>query len=225
MPDTATISWDWLQLTDENNKKRRILLPITVSPFVVGRDESDYNLPSPEISRHHVQLTYIESSWHIEDLDSTNGSYLNGNPLNTELQELHHGDVITLARAIDIEYHSRQGYQTARNTITPRTPRDSTQKTKLVVVNENSRDVLVNGKVLQPKLPTMQFNLLQLLASQPGKAVSKDTIAETIWPTYIVGDNEIKSMVYKIRKRLNTAHPGAGDLITAIVNFGYVFSE
>lgn len=226
MADTDTISWDWLQLTDEDNKKRRILLPITASPFIIGRSESDYDIPNPEISRHHVQLTYVASSWHIQDLESTNGSSLNGNRLDSTPQELRHGDVIALARAIDIQYHSRQGYQTEPNTLRTPTTHDGPQKTRLVVIDESSRNVFVAGRALTPKLSTMQFNLLKLLASRAGTAISKDTIAETIWPTdYIAGNDEIKSMVYKIRKRLNDAHPGAGKLINVIVDFGYVFSE
>jgi len=46
---------------------------------VVGRSpDCDLTVPSPSISRQHARLLLVEDKWHIEDMRSRNGTYING---------------------------------------------------------------------------------------------------------------------------------------------------
>ena len=48
----------------------------------IGRDsDNDIQLMSPEVSRHHAQIHNLPSVCDIEDLDSANGTYINGDPI------------------------------------------------------------------------------------------------------------------------------------------------
>jgi len=58
-------------------------LPLNKTALSIGRDpEGDVLLLDPQISRQHARLTQISSNYFIEDCDSTNGTLLNGRPVN-----------------------------------------------------------------------------------------------------------------------------------------------
>ena len=63
---------------------------------IVGRDpESDIVIDDIEISRNHLVITSDGETFQIEDLDSTNGSFLNGKKLK-KLTDIKNGDLISL---------------------------------------------------------------------------------------------------------------------------------
>ena len=47
-------------------------------------DDNDANLNSPVVSRHHARITRDEGGYYIEDLNSTNGTYVNDRILSFE---------------------------------------------------------------------------------------------------------------------------------------------
>ncbi len=54
------------------------------SPKTVGRDEgNDLMLPHPEISRRHARIEREGSGWRVVDLRSTNGTWVNGERIET----------------------------------------------------------------------------------------------------------------------------------------------
>ena len=63
--------------------------------YLVGRaDESDLQLRDGRVSRRHARLVYQDGSWWIEDLQTTNGTRINGVPIRRE--RLRDGDEITV---------------------------------------------------------------------------------------------------------------------------------
>ncbi len=68
------------------------VLPITLSQFVVGRDPQCHLRPaSPMISKRHCALLQRDGKAYIRDFGSTNGTFLNDQPVKDEV-ELHHSD-------------------------------------------------------------------------------------------------------------------------------------
>jgi predicted component of type VI protein secretion system len=71
---------------------------------VVGRlRDCDICLPDANISRRHAAFVRKGGDWDIEDLDSTNRTYLNGSPI--ERARLHDGDVIEIG-VTRLTYHN-----------------------------------------------------------------------------------------------------------------------
>ena len=63
---------------------------------MIGRDESaDFTVDSSRVSRKHVLLDRRESGYVLRDLESTNGTYVNGKRVSEDT--LTDGDVIVIA--------------------------------------------------------------------------------------------------------------------------------
>lgn len=55
--------------------------PVTKAPFVLGKsaDQADGFIPAnPSVSRRHCELSLVDGTWFVLDLNSVNGTYLNG---------------------------------------------------------------------------------------------------------------------------------------------------
>ncbi len=67
----------------------------------LGRSaDNDIVLENPKISRNHARLIWNGSGFLLEDLGSSNGTFLNLARLEGTAQELHHGDQIALSRLV-----------------------------------------------------------------------------------------------------------------------------
>jgi sigma-B regulation protein RsbU (phosphoserine phosphatase) len=70
--------------------------PIDRAHVSIGRSrESDIFLPDQWLSRNHAAIELREDGYYVNDLDSKNGTLLNGEPLQ-EWRRLRPGDIITL---------------------------------------------------------------------------------------------------------------------------------
>jgi len=61
-------------------------LRFTASEIIIGRDPaSDFVLEDSTVSAKHTRLSFRQGQWWVEDLRSTNGTYLNQEPITTSL--------------------------------------------------------------------------------------------------------------------------------------------
>lgn len=64
--------------------------------WVFGRSEDcDFVYPLPKASRRHFEIELCDDHYYIQDLGSTNGTYLNGRRLERK-ERIFSGDVITM---------------------------------------------------------------------------------------------------------------------------------
>jgi pSer/pThr/pTyr-binding forkhead associated (FHA) protein len=65
-------------------------------PFVIGRrSDNDCILALAFVSRRHCQFTWIDGQVHVQDLESYNGTFVNGKRATSPLPVVH-GDEVTL---------------------------------------------------------------------------------------------------------------------------------
>ncbi|MFN8449936.1 MAG: FHA domain-containing protein [Anaerolineae bacterium] len=77
----------------------------------LGRDiTNDIVINDPEVSRHHMRLTRGAGGFTIEDLGSTNGTFINGQRL-TGARPLRAGDMVGLGETVTLAYEMSAGGQ------------------------------------------------------------------------------------------------------------------
>lgn len=84
------------KLTIEDDQGNRIPVPLVRDDYSIGRGpENTLRLTERNVSRKHATLRRDNGRWVLVDLDSYNGSYVNGERVPGQ-QELSHGDLIQL---------------------------------------------------------------------------------------------------------------------------------
>jgi pSer/pThr/pTyr-binding forkhead associated (FHA) protein len=63
--------------------------------MVIGRHtEADIRLPLPDVSRRHCRIQYVDGRWQVVDLNSLNGTKVNGEPVQRAFLE--QGDTLRI---------------------------------------------------------------------------------------------------------------------------------
>jgi pSer/pThr/pTyr-binding forkhead associated (FHA) protein len=89
-----------IQASEDLGEPRQFSMP----DFIIGRDPANpFPLEDSTVSIRHMKLSYRNQHWWAEDLESTNGSYLNGDQILspvilTDGDELRLGQVLLTVR-------------------------------------------------------------------------------------------------------------------------------
>ena len=172
----------------------------------IGRAvECDIVITSKRISREHARLVREGRRVMLEDLDSTNGTFLNQERI-LEPMELRDGDAIAVG---DVKFTFRDPDTTIGGLL--RVELDLDASAGIVRVNRR----VVN---LSPK----EFALLMHLYARRGKVCSKDDIGKAVWPEYQEGiyDYQIENLVRRLRARLEP-DPSNAQLLITVRGLGY----
>ena len=98
-----------------------------------------------------------------------------------------------------------------------------TEDTSLLTFNTDKYQAKIQGKLLD--LTTVEFNLLAVLASEPGRIYQREQLMQVIYKEYrVVSDRTIDSHVKKLRKKIKEVYPHE-ELIYSVYGLGYKFEE
>ncbi len=166
--------------------------------FLIGRgNDCDIVLPERQVSRYHVKILREDGSFLLEDLDSKNGTHLNGQQVKGTVP-ITDGDEIQIALAVKLLFVGSDATLPLSFDL-PRADEGG------LILDEDLRTVIINGKELDPPLSLAQFRLLRMLSDANGAVCSRDDIVEVVWPgTGGVGVSEqaIDALVRRLRDRL-----------------------
>jgi DNA-binding winged helix-turn-helix (wHTH) protein len=185
-----------LIIQSENQPARHWILE--KDDVVLGRDEEcDLTLAERQISRQHIRIYKQGELYHIQDLDSKNGTWVNGLQLKGS-RELHDGDEIHVALAVRLRFIDSD----ATSPLSSEPPAFLSGKLRL---DPESRRVFVRGVELSPPLSLPQYRLLELLFVNAGRICTRDHVIETVWPDVMgegVSEQAIDALIRRLRDRL-----------------------
>ncbi len=194
----------------------RQALPLETFPFIIGRArECHFVVDHGQVSRLHARLELDHEQITLLDLNSTNGTYVNGERLLPgQARRLRAGDKIDFGHACTVEFDDPG---TTSQMLAVQVPSIG------LVLDEDGAQVTINGKPLLPPLSPGQFTLLALLAKNEGRVVTREDLRAYVWgPDEDVTDQTIDALVSRLRKRLEEADPEHEYVITRR-GFGLMF--
>lgn len=96
------------QLTVRKGPQPGKVYPLIAERIIVGRDPmSDIALNDPEVSRQHARLVRSQTGYTLEDLGSTNGTFIDGEQLTPgEEHALVHGQIVSMGSGVTLLYEA-----------------------------------------------------------------------------------------------------------------------
>jgi pSer/pThr/pTyr-binding forkhead associated (FHA) protein len=189
-------------LTDPTGREHHL----TGETIVIGRAvENDVVITSKRVSREHACVR--REGWRVmlEDLGSTNGTYLNDERVMSPMS-LHDEDRIKIG---DVVFTFHDPDITYRDTPFP-----------TLEMNVTAGVVRVDRRVVE--LSPKEFALLAYLYEHCGHVCSKDDIANAVWPEYQadVYDYQVENLVRRLRSKLEL-DPANPQLLLTMRGLGY----
>jgi len=108
---------------------------MTKERYTIGRlPDNDVRIDNPAVSGHHSLIINILNDSFLEDLNSTNGTYVNGKLIKKHA--LQHGDVITIGHH-QLRFSDQQSDDTEQ---------DEFEKTMVIPAGQQSADQLIKAE-------------------------------------------------------------------------------
>ena len=189
-------------LTVEEGEHIGLRVLVDADDFIIGRgEECNLVLNDRAISRQHARIWREEGSYYIEDLESKNGTWVNGEVLQ-QPRQLSDGDKIQLAMTVRITFNESDA--TVELSFDP-----SRLKSRLSL-DRDARRVFIGQQEVLPPLSLPQYRLLQLLADAEGAVCTREEVIESVWPEAAgegVSEQAIDALVRRLRDRLAEVDP------------------
>jgi predicted component of type VI protein secretion system len=180
----------------------------------IGRAETnDVVVDDRWVSRFHAQVQRDAGGYQVTDLDSKNGTFVNGRRI-TAPTSLSDGDLLQVAPLIKLTFVDYGSTAPLPGEVKPEPG---------LVLDRQTRQVWVRGRVLDPPLSTIQFTFLELLAGEPGRVFSRDEVIDALWPQDSaagISDEAIDALVRRVRLRLREVDP-QHEYIATVRGYGF----
>lgn len=187
--------------------------------LIIGRGSNCHIIISDrQVSRFHAQLTHRENhSVEITDLDSKNGTFINGKKI-TGTVIVKEGDQIKIALVQNFLFVSSDA-------TVPLAESDQVQAAKVgaLLIDKRTRRVWVHEHEIVPPLSVQQFHLLQCLYDQQEEVVTREKIVMEVWGLKEgegVTEQALDALVRRLRERIAESDSKHTYIVT-IRGFGF----
>lgn len=191
---------------EEDLIKDQWILNDSTPEITIGRaTDCTVSIPVRWISRVHAILRREGGQFILEDAGSKNGVFVNGQRVVKRLS-LTDGDIIQLAPGLELIYVDSEATAPLPG-----------RRGLGLQIDTNERQLYIHGQLLDPPLSIQQYQLLSMLAEQPGKVYSRAEVIEAAWPGEAaegVTDDAIDALVRRLRQRLAEIDPEANFIVT-----------
>jgi pSer/pThr/pTyr-binding forkhead associated (FHA) protein len=185
--------------------------------LTIGRDATnDLVIDHKLASRRHARFEKDDVGFYIRDLESTNGTFVNGQRIQgahllRNNDEVWVGDTVILFRDPEA---------TMKGTPPPVARQRVLEPQEELRVDTKAKEVILRGLPLDPPLTAKEFQLLDLLYQHKGEVLSKEQIAQGVWDYEVYDYNAIDALVYRLRHRIE-ADPSHPRYLVTVRGFGY----
>lgn len=183
---------------------------------ILGRDEScDIVLNERQISRQHIRIYLDNEQYYIEDLESKNGTWVNGQQLKGK-RPLMDGDEVHVALVMRLQF-------IGSGATTPLPFDPPPVLGGRLRLDREARRVFIGEIEVDPPLSLPQYRLLELLYNNNGRICTRDQVVETVWPEAMgegVSEQAIDALVRRLRDRLSELDSD-GQYIVTIRGHGF----
>ena len=179
----------------------------------VGREPTcDIVIPKRQVSRRHAVIIPTSNGVIVEDLDSKNGSHINGKRVQTSIS-MQDGDTLQIGLIQQFLFLSSDATL----------PLDSSdfeihpQENHLLRLEKRSRRVWIGTQEILPPLSVSQFTLLELLYEHQGRVVSRKELIISVWgeeQALMVSDQALDALVRRLRERLRESKSDHAFIVT-----------
>jgi pSer/pThr/pTyr-binding forkhead associated (FHA) protein len=140
--------------------------------ITIGRDKSNtVHIDDQALSRSHARLVRTSSGYTLQDLGSTNGTYLNGKPVSA-LCPLKDGDQLSIGETLLLEFHEKIIPGEDINTLTKSEPGIIGDKTTVLhkndvpISDQTEKNVALVKRFFQEVWKNGNLNVVDELVSQ-----------------------------------------------------------
>ncbi len=203
----GTVPEAYLVVTGEGTERR--VHRLQNLPATIGRaPEADVPVNDPRVSRSHARIDFASGRFVLQDLGSTNGTSLNGEPL-TAPAVLSDGDSLSLAGV-------RAEFQVNAPTVVMGAPPSAAG----LQVDLSTHEVSVDGRAI--KLSPKEYLFLAALYRRAGSLVAHADLAREVWPEVAEGvpDENVHQLAKRLRRKLED-NAGAARYVLTVKGFGY----
>lgn len=135
-------------------------VPLDREQFTIGRKpDNDVVIDNPAVSGHHAKLSRVQAVYFLEDLGSTNGTFVNEKKIDK--RQLKDGDRVTIGKHV-LLYEDE-----AKGLALPPAQAVDTDKT-MILDTQRHRELLKTEQTMQPK-PKERIGVLQVLSGGTDK--------------------------------------------------------
>jgi DNA-binding winged helix-turn-helix (wHTH) protein len=181
--------------------------PLEHRSLTIGRNpECDIWLDDRQVSRIHARVLWCAEHYELEDMNSKNGTHLNGREVIGR-QPLRDGDEIQIALRFKLAFVDAGA--TAPLVFNGAPERG-------LRLDAAAHQVYINGKPIEPPLSAQQYRLLELLTATSG-VVGRDDIVRAVWSDAVEGgvsEQSIDALVRRLRERLTETDPDQQYIVT-----------
>ncbi|MHB8105304.1 MAG: FHA domain-containing protein [Dehalococcoidales bacterium] len=223
----------FLEIEKGNSKDIGKRIPLGESPAIIGRltpdSKSDIKIHDDFVSRQHAEISYQQNCYMLRDLESTNGTQLDGEKIiPSKFYPLMHNSTIGLGIAKQ-EVRVLLRFKESPTTATARIEDTDTEESRFLnwlKIDEKRNEVRVDGKPIT--VSKKEYQMLLCLYSRTGKICSRETIIAEVWPevmdTQGVSDAAIDQMVHRLRMKVEI-DASLPKRIISRKGFGYMLVE
>ena len=208
-------------------------VPLGEDTVIIGRasveGKCDIKIHDDFVSRQHAEISYQENRYVLRDLESTNGTQLDGKRIIPgKSHPLMHNSIIGFGIARE-EVRVLIRFKESPTTSTARIEEVETGGMVPIAwlnIDQKRSEVWVEKRLIT--LSKKEYQLVLFLCQRCGKICSRDEIIAGVWPEVVdaegVSDAAIDQMVHRIRMKIE-ANPSRPERIISRKGFGYMLVE